>query len=226
MELRQRFPSRHAPHQITLLAVRLFDCPRFRGHSGPIPAVFIGWFWSIGVLNSSKIGRGIKAAWLAWLSKTQINVRRFNYGPSPHTRPGLARFALLVSLTCIFTGWASPPASTDDGAPTGPVSQATLDGVASYYGKEHHGKKTANGEVFDMHKLTAAHRSLPFGTQVKVTNLSNQRSVTVRINDRGPYYQGRIIDLSQAAAERLGMITAGISKVKVEVLKVKGTASK
>ena len=76
-----------------------------------------------------------------------------------------------------------------------------------------------------MYKLTAAHRSLPFGTQVRVTNLSNQRSVTVRINDRGPYYQGRIIDLSQAAAERLGMITAGITKVKVEVLDAKRTSS-
>ena len=171
------------------------------------------------------MGRGTKAAWQAALSKTQTNVRRFTHEPSPRTRPGLARFALLVSLTCFFTGWASPSSSTDSGTPAGPASQATLDGVASYYGKEHHGKKTANGEIFDMYKLTAAHRSLPFGTQVRVTNLSNQRSVTVRINDRGPYYQGRIIDLSQAAAERLGMITAGITKVKVEVLDAKQTSS-
>jgi len=100
-----------------------------------------------------------------------------------------------------------------------------VDGVASYYGKEHHGKKTANGEIFDMNKLTAAHRSLSFGSQVKVTNLSNQRSVIVRINDRGPYYQGRIIDLSQAAAERLEMVKAGITKVKLEVLDVKRSAT-
>ena len=96
-----------------------------------------------------------------------------------------------------------------------------MDGVASYYGKEHHGKKTANGEIFDMNKLTAAHRSLPFGSQVKVTNLSNQRSVIVRINDRGPYYQGRIIDLSLAAAERLEMVNSGIANVKLEVLDAK-----
>src|SRR6266550_2926545 len=83
-----------------------------------------------------------------------------------------------------------------------------------------------NGESFNMYKLTAAHRSLPFGTQVRVTNLSNQRSVIVRINDRGPYYQGRIVDLSQAAAERLDMITSGIAKVKVEVLDVNKSAAK
>ena len=93
-----------------------------------------------------------------------------------------------------------------------------MDGVASYYGKEHHGKKTANGEIFDMNKLTAAHRSLPFGSQVKVTNLANNRSVIVRINDRGPYVSGRIIDLSQAAAERLEMVKAGVVRVKIEVL--------
>ncbi len=105
------------------------------------------------------------------------------------------------------------------------VSPTIVDGVASYYGREHHGKKTANGEIFDMNKLTAAHRSLPFGSQVKVTNLSNQRSVIVRINDRGPYYQGRIIDLSQAAAERLEMVQAGITKVKLEVLEAKRDSS-
>ena len=100
-----------------------------------------------------------------------------------------------------------------------------LDGVASYYGKDHHGKKTANGEIFDMYKLTAAHRSLPFGTLVKVTNLSNQRSVTVRINDRGPYYGGRIIDLSQAAAKSLDMVEAGITQVKLEILDAKQSAT-
>ena len=76
-----------------------------------------------------------------------------------------------------------------------------------------------------MYKLTAAHRSLPFGSQVKVTNLSNQRSVIVRINDRGPYYQGRIIDLSMAAAEQLDMIQCGITQVKVEVLDAKQRAA-
>jgi rare lipoprotein A len=135
--------------------------------------------------------------------------------------------ALLVSLSGFLPGWASPPRPADSSAsvPVGQESSAILDGVASYYGKEHHGKKTANGEIFDMNKLTAAHRSLPFGSQVKVTNLSNQRSVIVRINDRGPYYQGRIIDLSQAAADRLEMVKAGITKVKLEVLDAKRTSS-
>lgn len=76
-----------------------------------------------------------------------------------------------------------------------------------------------------MYKLTAAHRSLPFGSQVKVTNLSNQRSVIVRINDRGPYYQGRIIDLSLAAAKSLDMVESGITQVKLEVLDAKKTSS-
>src|SRR5213078_150267 len=105
-----------------------------------------------------------------------------------------------------------------DVTPGGPGSPTVLNGNASYYGKEHHGKKTANGEVFDMSKLTAAHRSLPFGSIVRVTNLSNHRSIIDRINDRGPYITGRIIDLSQAAALQLDMIPVGIVRVKVEVL--------
>jgi rare lipoprotein A len=161
------------------------------------------------------------------LSKKQNNGRRFTNAPAPRTRPGLALVALFVSLMWFMTGWASPPRSANGGASEKGSSEspANLDGIASYYGKEHHGKKTANGETFDMFKLTAAHRSLPFGTQVRVTNLSNQRSVIVRINDRGPYYQGRIIDLSQAAAERLEMIKSGITQVKVEVLDAKKSAA-
>lgn len=77
-------------------------------------------------------------------------------------------------------------------------------GTASYYGSRHHGKRTASGEPFNQHGLTAAHRSLPFGSRVLVTNLSNKRSVVVRINDRGPHTRGRLIDLSRAAAEKSG----------------------
>jgi len=98
-------------------------------------------------------------------------------------------------------------------------SGATETGKASYYGDRHHGRKTASGERFDQHALTAAHRSLPFGTRVRVTNLSNERSVVVRINDRGPFVRGRIIDVSRAAAERLGMLRAGVVPVRVEQLK-------
>ncbi|QXI42721.1 septal ring lytic transglycosylase RlpA family protein [Pseudomonas wayambapalatensis] len=91
-------------------------------------------------------------------------------------------------------------------------------GTASYYGSRHHGKRTASGEAFNQHGLTAAHRTLPFGSQVLVTNLSNQRSVVVRINDRGPHTRGRLIDLSRAAAEKIGMLRSGTARVRVQGL--------
>lgn len=91
-------------------------------------------------------------------------------------------------------------------------------GIASWYGEEFHGKKTSSQEVFDMHDLTAAHPILPFGTVVLVTNLENNRSVTVRINDRGPFVRDRIIDLSYAAARMLGMIGPGTVRVRIEVV--------
>lgn len=91
-------------------------------------------------------------------------------------------------------------------------------GYASYYGPKFHGRKTANGEIFDQGKLTAAHRELPFNTKVKVTNLQNNRTVVVRINDRGPFVAGRVIDLSKKAAEYLDMINVGVAPVRVEIL--------
>lgn len=91
-------------------------------------------------------------------------------------------------------------------------------GTASYYGARHHGKRTASGEAFDQHGLTAAHRSLPFGTKVLVTNLKNDRSVVVRINDRGPHTRGRLIDLSRGAAQRLDMLRSGTARVRVQSL--------
>ena len=91
------------------------------------------------------------------------------------------------------------------------------EGVASYYGKRFHNRKTASGEVFDMHELTAAHKNLPFGTLLKVTNLKNGREVWVRINDRLPQSSKRVIDLSRAAAEALDMIRDGITQVRIEV---------
>ncbi len=91
-------------------------------------------------------------------------------------------------------------------------------GTASWYGEKYHGRKTANGEIFNMHKLTAAHRKLPLVTIVKVTNLKNRKSVVVRVNDRGPYIRGRIIDLSYAAAKEIEMVKDGIAKVKIEIV--------
>jgi rare lipoprotein A len=95
-------------------------------------------------------------------------------------------------------------------------------GLASWYGPHFHGKKTANGEVYDQDRLTAAHKTLPFNTVVRVTNLDNGRQVTVRINDRGPYVQGRVIDLSRAAARQIRMIGPGTARVRIEILKAGG----
>ncbi|MEI8201836.1 MAG: septal ring lytic transglycosylase RlpA family protein [Bacteroidota bacterium] len=96
----------------------------------------------------------------------------------------------------------------------------TEKGIASYYADSFNGRTTASGEVYSQDKLTAAHPTLPFNTKVKITNLSNQKQVVVRINDRGPFIGNRIIDLSRAAAEVLGYVYAGLTKVKLEVLKM------
>ncbi len=90
-------------------------------------------------------------------------------------------------------------------------------GLASYYGKKFHGRKTASGERFNMYAMTAAHKRLPFGTRVRVTHLKSGRSVAVRINDRGPFARGRIIDLSYGAAKKLGMVTQGVARVQIRV---------
>ncbi len=92
------------------------------------------------------------------------------------------------------------------------------EGVASWYGKKFHRKKTANGEIFNMWDKTAAHKTLPFGTYVKVESLSNQREVVVRINDRGPFVKGRIIDLSYGAAREIGLIGPGVTRVRLVAL--------
>ena len=88
--------------------------------------------------------------------------------------------------------------------------------TASWYGKNHHNKRTASGELFNMYGMTAAHRTIKFGTRVKVTNLKNNRSVIVTINDRGPFVKGRIIDLSYAAGQQIGM--DGTAKVSLEII--------
>ncbi|MCF7990199.1 MAG: septal ring lytic transglycosylase RlpA family protein [Thiohalocapsa sp.] len=92
------------------------------------------------------------------------------------------------------------------------------EGVASFYGKGFHGRKTANGERFNQNAMTAAHKTLPFGTRVRVTHVRNGRSVVVTINDRGPFIQGRTIDLSRGAAARIGMLHSGIARVRMEIL--------
>ncbi|MEA2110010.1 MAG: septal ring lytic transglycosylase RlpA family protein [Pseudomonadota bacterium] len=100
------------------------------------------------------------------------------------------------------------------------------EGIASWYGKDFHGKKTSNGEIYDMHKLTAAHKELPLGSRVRVTNLENRRQVEVLINDRGPFVRGRIIDLSYAAAKTLDMVDQGTALVRVILISPPAAASK
>ncbi|MCW5893611.1 MAG: septal ring lytic transglycosylase RlpA family protein [bacterium] len=116
--------------------------------------------------------------------------------------------AVLVASGCSLGGRATPP----------PVIGGTQEGVASWYGPGFHGKRTANGEIYDQHDMTAAHPSLPLGTRVLVTNLSNGRAVEVRINDRGPFVGRRVIDLSYAAARSIDMIGPGTARVRIGVI--------
>ncbi len=92
-------------------------------------------------------------------------------------------------------------------------------GKASYYADKYHNKKTASGELYKHELKTAAHRKLPFGTRVRVTNVKNEKSVIVKINDRGPFVKGRVIDLSKSAFERIGSTSLGVINVKIEVIK-------
>ncbi|NLK59649.1 MAG: septal ring lytic transglycosylase RlpA family protein, partial [Treponema sp.] len=93
-----------------------------------------------------------------------------------------------------------------------------LEALASFYAEDFHGRPTASGELFDMHALTAAHKTLPFGTMLEITNLENGKRVTVRVNDRGPFIPNREIDLSRGAAEKIDMISAGVARVSIRKL--------
>lgn len=136
----------------------------------------------------------------------------------------IARRALVLALllpSFLFYGCGSssslryPPAA---GYPVGYVER----GVVSWYGPGFHGRKTANGETFDMHQLTAAHRTLPLGSIVQVRSLTTGRTVTVRVNDRGPFAKNRILDLSHAGAQALGMVGNGTDRVEIRVTAYQG----
>lgn len=137
--------------------------------------------------------------------------------------------AALLACACACAVAQEPP-SAESGAPAAAVDSsgaAPIDvphqtGLASWYGHRFHGRKTASGEAFDMHALTAAHPRLPFGSWVRVHNPANGRSVDVRINDRGPHIRRRIIDLSRAAALALGLAGQGTRQVAVTVLSESG----
>ena len=93
-------------------------------------------------------------------------------------------------------------------------------GIASYYGRKFHKKRTANGEIFNMYRVSAAHKTYPLGTKVRVTNLENGKSIKLTINDRGPYVKGRIIDLSYKAARKIGFVNQGTTKVRIDVIRL------
>lgn len=129
-----------------------------------------------------------------------------------HARAGLT-LALAVGL---WLGGCAAPSRTDPSVPdAGQISTEMDAGMASWYGERFHGKRTASGEAFNMNEFTAAHKTLPFGTQVQVRNLDNGQEVVVRINDRGPFTRGRVIDLSRAAAQAIGLIQTGTARVAV-----------
>ncbi len=119
-----------------------------------------------------------------------------------------------------LTAIANMPSATPKAGKAGVKERVTgrRKGMASWYGPGFHGRLTANGERYNQNGLTAAHKSLPFGTRVRVTNLNNGRSITVRINDRGPYARGRIIDLSKGAARIIGLMNSGVAPVQIEIL--------
>ncbi len=157
-------------------------------------------------------------------------------GATLHAEEPLAPSAAeLVNTELAFEGAADfdaafavlPEASTEVSVQPGAVDITAIEpasatplgsGVASYYGKRFHGRLTASGVAFDMHAMTAAHKTLPFGSRVRVTNPRTGQSVVVEINDRGPYARGRVLDVSRAAAEQLGLIGPGHARVELELL--------
>jgi rare lipoprotein A (peptidoglycan hydrolase) len=138
-----------------------------------------------------------------------------NAAPSSRSAAALILAAMLAAGPTV-SGAALPASSTT--RPPRPEAGSVQAGYASWYGKWHHGGRTANGEMFDMHELTAAHRKLPLGTRLRVINLRNGRVTTVRVNDRGPYVAGRIIDLSYAAARQVGAVHDGVFPVQIRVV--------
>jgi rare lipoprotein A len=153
------------------------------------------------------------AASLAACAQSSVVTRNSEFaGRSQHASLQHNRTASFVTNRHLASAKKHTPfARHDNAAPT----EIALLGVASFYTE---GQQTASGEKFDTHDLTAAHPTLPFGTRLRVTNVATGRSVTVRVNDRGPYVPGRVVDVSHSAADALGMVGSGIAKVKLDVV--------
>jgi rare lipoprotein A len=163
------------------------------------------------VIQLSSVALG--AALLAACAQSSIVTRNSEFvGPSQQAPLQHNRTASFVTNRHVASAKKHTPfARHDNAAPTQIASQ----GIASFYTE---GQQTASGEKFDTHDLTAAHPTLPFGTRLRVTNVATGRSVTVRVNDRGPYVPGRVVDVSHSAADVLGMVASGIAKVKLDVV--------
>ncbi len=129
---------------------------------------------------------------------------------------------LIVGIGCSSTVRFAPTDSlkADSGAVTHFRVGQQFVGMCSYYATQFHGRKTANGEIYNMQALTAAHRTLPFNTIIEVENLSNGKKVRVRVNDRGPFKKGRILDVSLKAAKELGLLKTGTAKVKITIIQL------
>lgn len=130
----------------------------------------------------------------------------------------LIRLTALLLLALLASGCADRQSSQPSKPPPATQERFSQSGKASYYARMHHGQRTANGETHDQNALVAAHRTLAFGTKVRVTNERNGKQVVVRINDRGPFRRGRIIDLSRAAATQLDMLNSGVARVRIETV--------
>jgi rare lipoprotein A len=126
---------------------------------------------------------------------------------------GCRRACWLLALLLLWGTAAGCSARRPLGSDTGP-----WEGNASWYGTDYHGRRAADGSRYNMYELTAAHRTLPFGTELRVTNLANGRTVKVKVTDRGPFVDDRIIDMSFAAAQQLDMLRAGVARVRLEVI--------
>ena len=139
-------------------------------------------------------------------------------GPVDHTPAGRPLASLIVAVAFAATLLAVPAPETHVPLQVDAAPAWEQNGKVSWYGPGFHGRRTANGEIFDTNEMTMAHRSLAFGSKVRVTNLDNGRSIVVRVNDRGPYVGGRIADLSHAAASRLGFVEDGVVRARIELI--------
>lgn len=178
----------------------------------------------LGALALLLSGSGVAVPVLAESARTESDSRVAMARPADTARPAEpSRQGQPTESVAIRQQESEPPAAEAQPEPTAPAPtprrfKLAGTGEASWYGPGFFGNRTANGEVFRPGTMTAAHRTLPFGTKVKVTNLWNGRSAIVRINDRGPFHGNRIIDLAHGAAQRLGLVSSGIAQVRLEVV--------